>query len=289
MIRRCTRIARTWPFCSTARHRYIRNTLSKCHWSLGLGCWQRSCCASVCPNVRHQYRTASSVKMMPRACYERFAIPVAQAKAEVEPNATADDLHRKPTALIQVGEESCVQAVSKVYGVRAGQMGGLICSARYLGSIVPFACRVACVRKYRSARALKLVVRSRAGGIRISCCRLFTGIRASFGIASPHLRTVICNRRAVLLKIPVPDLRAEGKRTLQRFPWMQLRDTKRFTLESRCRVVGQGAAVPIRVRRLSLGGATSESRDSGHLSTRHRILQVTSSGQRTRHVSLRRL
>jgi hypothetical protein len=166
---------------------------------LGQGCWQRSCCASVCPNVRHQYRTASSVKMMPRACYERFAIPVAQAKAEVEPNATADDLDRKPTALIQVGEESCVQAVSMVYGVRAGQMGGLICSARYLGSIVPFACRVACVRKYRSARALKLVVRSRAGGVRILCCRLFTGIRASFGIASPHLRTVIYNRRAVLL------------------------------------------------------------------------------------------
>jgi hypothetical protein len=54
--------------------------------------------------------------MMPRACHERFDIAVAQAKAEVEPNATADDLHRKPMAHIQVGEESCVQAVSMIRG-----------------------------------------------------------------------------------------------------------------------------------------------------------------------------
>jgi hypothetical protein len=90
-------------------------------------------------------------------------------------------------------------------------MGRLICSARYLASIVPFACRAACVRKYRSARALKLVVRSRAGGVRIFCCRLFAGIRTSFGIASPHLRTIIYNRRAVLLNILVLHRAPQGQ------------------------------------------------------------------------------
>jgi hypothetical protein len=65
-------------------------------------------------------------------------------------------------------------------------------------------CPATCVRKYRSPRALKLVVESRAGSARILCCKFFTGIRPSFGIGSPALPIIISNRRAVLLEVRVP-------------------------------------------------------------------------------------
>ena len=37
--------------------------------------------------------------------HELFDIPIAQAKAEIQPDAMADDLRWKPMALMQVGDE----------------------------------------------------------------------------------------------------------------------------------------------------------------------------------------
>ena len=48
--------------------------------------------------------------------HQLFDIPVAQAKAKVQPHTVADDLGREPMALIQIGWWWCIHAASMAYG-----------------------------------------------------------------------------------------------------------------------------------------------------------------------------
>jgi site-specific DNA recombinase len=58
--------------------------------------------------------------------HQLFDVPVAEAKAKVEPHTMADDLRREPMALVGIGGGWCLHAVSMAYGVEAGQVSRLI-------------------------------------------------------------------------------------------------------------------------------------------------------------------
>ncbi|CAM5388544.1 hypothetical protein SHIRM173S_06336 [Streptomyces hirsutus] len=70
--RLCTRMSRTLPSASTARHRYVSspliltNTSFRCHLSPGRGRRRRSPFAQACPNLAHHRRTVSWKTITPR-------------------------------------------------------------------------------------------------------------------------------------------------------------------------------------------------------------------------------
>jgi hypothetical protein len=58
--------------------------------------------------------------------HQLLDLPVAEAKTAVQLDTVANDLCRKPMALMQVGWWWCVHAASMAYGVGAGQVRRLI-------------------------------------------------------------------------------------------------------------------------------------------------------------------
>jgi hypothetical protein len=69
----------------------------------------------------------SFVRQQDATCrHRRFAIPIAQANPEVEPDAVTDDLRREPMTLVAVGWRWWIHAASMPCGVRTIQVGRLI-------------------------------------------------------------------------------------------------------------------------------------------------------------------